>query len=145
MNRIMKSGDAYVPLGYFLERDKPEISAVMFSVFSNVATSGKVAALITEPDSSLTPYFTVARMNGRGETVVEKRIPKSRYTEGLLDGLHVFHNPRADYHFSQETFDFEGVAQWGLHLRTRVPFRVGTPTILLHRGSLTPVRKRRRP
>jgi hypothetical protein len=50
-------------------------------------------------------------------------------SERLLDGIHVFLNPNADYQFSQEGFDLPGVVQWGCSRVERRPFRVGEPTI----------------
>jgi hypothetical protein len=126
-----KPTGAEVPLGYFVEPHMPEISAVMFS---NLATASKVAALrVQEPGERV--YFSIATMDGNGETVLKNKIPKDEYHESLLDGLHLFHNPKAHYHFPQERFEFEGVAQWGFDFGKGTPFRIGSPQILLRRIS----------
>lgn len=138
MTSVRKANGAEIPLGYFVQMLMPEISAV---ICSNVATAGKVAALSAE-DPNFESYFVgVDRMDGEGNRVMQERIPKAEHKEGLLDGLHVFHNPKASYHFPRECFEFDGIAQWGCEIATGTPFRTGSPEILLQRGSLLLRRK----
>jgi len=133
MPNIKKANGADVPLGYFVEPTMPEISAVMFS---NVATVAKVAALAKDDPNYRSYFVGVQRMDGKGDRVTQGRIPKAEHKESLLDGLHLFHNPKANYHFPRECFEHEGTAQWGCEIATRTPFRTGTPDILLQRASL---------
>jgi hypothetical protein len=115
----IKTNGASVPMGLFADAQCKEISAV---VFSAVASWGKIRALADNPaarsvyqtlhpsDSGLMPEYRVAK--------------KADYHEHLLDGLHVFHNPFAEYPLTSEALGHERIAQFipeGEELMTVAP------------------------
>ena len=78
------------------------ISAVMFS---NVATYGKVVALASDKESIRS--FVTARHGHK-----ELEIYVENYTESLLDGLFVLHNPTAPFPLEKQKFKEHGIAQF---------------------------------
>jgi hypothetical protein len=78
-------------MGYFVNGEMPEISAV---IFSNTATFGKVRALNNDPSLMI---FEHIRFNKKGLVAHHRVTLKSEYNETLLEGLHIYHNPLAKY------------------------------------------------
>ena len=93
-----------------------EISAV---VFSNVATFGKVRALSAGENERV--FFDTVRSDSSGLFPIEETVPLRDYSESLLDGLKVFHNPYAANPLSRHLFRDKGVAQFSCNLETGVP------------------------
>lgn len=95
-----------VPVGLFRSDVCKEISAV---VYSAVAGLGKVRALADSP-GQLSVYTTLHELSSAQTT--EVRIARKRdYSEHLLDGLHVLHNPFATHPLSVDVFKHPSVSQ----------------------------------
>jgi hypothetical protein len=89
---IVKDNGSQIPIGIFAGAEFAWLSAVMFS---SCATWGKVRALSADPNPNV--FFEALRSNENGINphLIEAR--KSAYTESLLDGLRVYHNPLATH------------------------------------------------
>ena len=96
---ISKPNGSEIPLGYFVKDMMNEISAV---IFSNTATFGKVRALSDDPGDI---FFESIRYNDSGLQPIHTLLPKNKYSESLFDGLHIFHNPFANYPIGWQYFD----------------------------------------
>lgn len=106
INSVIKDNGADIPLGIFNDSTHSHISAILYST---MATKGKVRALSSDPrDNS---EFHILRYNKYCELPDQQIIRKIFYTERLLDGLHVFHNPFADYPLDLNIFKSPGVNQ----------------------------------
>jgi hypothetical protein len=92
MESISKREGVEIDLGLFCGPACPEISAVMFNACANF---GKARALSADPERR--SFFTSFRQNIHGDTphVVQGRL--GEYSETLIDGLRIYHNPFA-YH-----------------------------------------------
>ena len=89
---ITKENGAEIPLGFFSENQMPEISAI---IFSNVATVGKVRAMVKDMDSR-DMIFMFSKYNKNGLHPIQKATKKEEYSEQLEDGLSIldlFNNP----------------------------------------------------
>ena len=106
---ITKPNGSQVPLGYFAEPVMPEVSAVLYS---NTATWGKVRALSADPDPHV--WFETQRRNNRALNASHTVQRRAEYSESLLDGLYVFHNPHALRPLDFELFRRSGVTQYWL-------------------------------
>jgi hypothetical protein len=116
VDAAIKSNGADVPMGLFLDDSNSEISAVIYSC---LATWGKIRALADNPEAH-TIYQTFHPAE-KGLIPVMRTAMKSEYTEHLLDGLHVFHNPFAARPLEVATLGHERLAQFvmkddGLHI-----------------------------
>lgn len=87
-----KNENVHINVGLFCEDHYPEVSAV---VYSSLATWGKVRALANNPHA-LTAYTTLHPNPGELFPVVRAAL-KRDYSEHLLDGLFVLHNPSAKH------------------------------------------------
>ncbi len=116
---VSKRAGVDVPVGLFCSDACKEISAV---VFSPIAGWGKMRALADSPDP-LSVYTTL-------HTSIDSLMPEVRhakkrdYSEHLLDGLHVLHNPFAEHPLPTDAFLHPRVSQdWigddGFHHRSR--------------------------
>lgn len=87
-----KSSGAEVPVGLFLDERHSEVSAV---IYSSLATWGKLRALADNP-AAQTIYQTY---HPGGDGLMPRIFTrmKHEYTEDLLDGLYVLHNPFAKH------------------------------------------------
>jgi hypothetical protein len=85
---VQKDNRSEVPLAVFGDEDFAWLSAV---VFSSCASWGKVRALSADPNPDI--LFEAARLNASGVTPHVVRAGKSEYSESLLDGLRIYHNP----------------------------------------------------
>lgn len=88
--RVFKDNGSPVHLGLFSSPAYSDISAV---IFSSCATLGKVRALSSDPNRGI--VFTAVRYNPDSVKPHIVKEPKQRYTENLLDGLRIYHNPFA--------------------------------------------------
>lgn len=87
-----KNENTDIDVGLFCDDSYPEVSAVIYSC---LATWGKVRALADNPDA-MTAYCTVhPRKNSIYPEI--RNTTKQNYTEHLLDGLYVLHNPFAKH------------------------------------------------
>ena len=114
LDHVQKDNGTEIPLGFFLDDRMPEISAV---IFSNVATYGKVVALANDKKSIR--GFVTAR---HGHTQLNQYFQD--YTETVLDGLFILHNPNARFPLETESFKQHGIAQIyhdGVHFVADIP------------------------
>ena len=106
LSAVQKENGAKVPVGIFNNESHKHISAV---IYSTLATKGKVRALSGDPSNN--SVFTALKYNPDGELPLQEKFQKNDYKEGLLDGLHVYHNPFAEKPLYREIFDKNGVNQ----------------------------------
>jgi hypothetical protein len=85
-----KNMTAEVPMGLFCDDSYADVSAV---IYSSLVTWGKVRALADNP-TARTIYTTFHPQAGTLKPTVRREI-KRDYSEHLLDGLYVLHNPFA--------------------------------------------------
>jgi hypothetical protein len=78
-------------------------------MFSSCATWGKVRALSSDPNHAI--LFEAVRYNPNGVHPHYVKAKKSQYTESLLDGLRVYHNPQATYKLDPGVFRHRDVFQ----------------------------------
>lgn len=128
---LEKPNGSKVPLGYFASKQMKEISAV---IFSNTATFGKVRALSKDPRNM---WFQVVRYNERGIKPRHEFLHKKNYSETLLDGLQIFHNPYADAPLDYEIFKQTGVTQCSFDVEERIPVADAIDGTLLQRTLIT--------
>lgn len=101
LGSVRKENKTEFPLGFFLDAGMAEVSAV---IFSNVATYSKVVALASDKDS--VNCFVTARHGHTGLNYYT-----DGYSESLLDGLFVLHNPHARFPLETQQLSAKGVAQ----------------------------------
>ena len=106
LNSITKDSGSPVFLGIF---DTDEFAWLSAVIFSSCASWGKVRALSSDPNPSV--FFTVLRYNSKGVAPHVIRASKSQYTESLLDGLRVYHNPAATHKLDMSVFRHPDVFQ----------------------------------
>jgi hypothetical protein len=106
LDSVTKGSGNPVPLGIFGTDRFAWLSAV---IFSSCASWGKVRALSSDPNPSV--YFTALRYNPTGITPHIIKARKSQYTESLLDGLRVYHNPSATHKLDVSIFRHTDVFQ----------------------------------
>lgn len=106
VSSLKNKNNADIRMGLFTNGDYSDISAV---IFNNCATIGKVSALSNQPDRTL---FSTLKYNPHSELpYIEKGIPKSKYQEGIFDGLIIYHNPYAKKPIDFRIFEHHKVAQ----------------------------------
>ncbi|CRM45595.1 hypothetical protein [Pseudomonas sp. 24 E 13] len=87
-----KTQNTHIDVGLFCDDSYPEISAV---IYSSLATWGKVRALADNP-RAMTAYTTLHPNHGSIMPIVRGAMKKD-YSENLMDGLFVLHNPFAKH------------------------------------------------
>lgn len=87
-----KSETVVVPMGLFCDDAYEDVSAVIYSA---LATWGKIRALADNPGART--VYTTFHTNEGSLLPEVRRTQKSDYTEDLLDGLYVLHNPFAKF------------------------------------------------
>ena len=90
----------------FAEEKFAWLSAV---VFSSCASWGKVRALSADPNPNI--FFESIRLNATSVIPHVVRTRKTQYSESLLDGLRVYHNPSATHKLGVATFRHPDVFQ----------------------------------
>jgi hypothetical protein len=103
---VAKDSGSPVGLGVFNDEDFKWLSAVMFS---SCATWGKVRALSADPNPNV--MFEAVTYNPNGVKPHIVRAKKANYTERLLDGLRVYHNPLATHPLHRAVFRHRDVFQ----------------------------------
>jgi hypothetical protein len=88
-----------VDLGVFKNDEFKWLSPVMFS---SCATWGKVRALSADPNPNI--IFEAVKYNPNGTQPHIVKAKKANYTERLLDGLRVYHNPLAAHPLDRAVF-----------------------------------------
>jgi hypothetical protein len=94
---VRKDSGEPVPMGLFCDASMSEISAI---IHSTAATWSKVRALGGDPDVMVTAIYENRRAGGQ---YIFKG-PNSAYTENILDGLRVYHNPQAAHPLMPDLF-----------------------------------------
>jgi hypothetical protein len=137
IDSVAKDNGSSVNVGVFKDEDFKYLSAV---VFSSCATWGKVRALSADPNPDV--MFEAVKYNPNGTKPHFVKAKKANYTERLLDGLRVYHNPLATHPLDPRVFRHSDVFQsyysearndWvyeskeGLLLFRRVDTRVSRP------------------
>lgn len=103
---VTKDNLSEVSVALFVREEFSWLSAVLFS---SCATWGKVRALSSDPNPSI--FFEALRLNSSGVVPHLVRAQKSQYSESLLDGLRVYHNPSATHKLNITTFRHTDVFQ----------------------------------
>lgn len=103
---VLKHEYASIDLGYFCSPEYSDVSAV---IFSSLATWGKVRAIADNPSAH--SVYTTYHPNPGSLLPIVKHTPKAAYSEHLLDGLCVLHNPFAASPLDPETLAHERLAQ----------------------------------
>lgn len=85
-----KNANTNIEVGLFCDDSHAEVSAV---VYSCLATWGKLRALADNPEAP--SVYTTLHPNPGSLTPVVRTARKRDYTEHLMDGLYVLHNPFA--------------------------------------------------
>jgi hypothetical protein len=106
LDSVAKDNGSEVGLGVFLDEEFKWLSAVMFS---SCATWGKVRALSSDPNPAI--LFEAQKYNPKGSRPHIIRAKKSQYTEHLLDGLRIYHNPQATHKLDPCIFRHRDVFQ----------------------------------
>jgi len=116
LTSVRKDNLSEVPLAVFGREEFSWLSAV---IFSSCASWGKVRALSSDPNPNI--FFEAVRLNTSGVMPHVVRAKKSAYSESLLDGLRVYHNPSATHKLDVKAFRHldvfqsyfsEGDAEW---------------------------------
>ncbi|KAA0228239.1 hypothetical protein FCG40_03120 [Fimbriimonadia bacterium ATM] len=102
--RELKRFDAPIDLGIFRDERAKEVSAVLCSA---LVTTSKCQALSPVPNPDL--FFFAVRFDSQGNSVFCGG-PKGSYVESLVDGLHLFINPHAEYPVDPQPFIEAGIA-----------------------------------
>jgi hypothetical protein len=101
-----KSETVDIPLGLFCDDKFADVSAV---IYSSLATWGKVRALANNPSEKT--VYTTYHPNDSSIIPAIRTTPKSAYTEHLLDGTYVLHNPSANHPIPIGVFSHQRVAE----------------------------------
>ncbi|WP_416050079.1 hypothetical protein [Cupriavidus basilensis] len=106
---VKKDSGAKIDLGIFLDDRLSHVSAVLFSC---VGTWGKAIAMSEKPRLG-----TIQSMWGVGEygQPTMRMMPIGVPSEGISDGIQIFHNPMAEFALPREVFRRQGVVQ---HFKT---------------------------
>ena len=138
VNAVAKNSSTDVDLGYFCDGNYDFVSAV---IYSPIANWGKIRALAVAPNAC-TIYDTLHR-NPNSLAPRFRRAKKRDYTEHLLDGLYIFHNPFARIPLDPTTFCHERVAQ--VVFEDRLTPRLIAPLDFLQVRMLYSLRQRKAP
>ena len=103
---VLKHENAPIDLGYFCSPEYSDVSAV---IFSSLATWGKVRAIANNPEAQ--SVYTSYHPNPGSLLPIVKHSTKAEYSEHLLDGLCVLHNPFAVAPLNPKTLAHERIAQ----------------------------------
>jgi hypothetical protein len=92
IENVLKDNGSTVDLGIFMKKEFGWLSAV---IFSSCAAWGKVRALSSDPNPNI--YFETVRYNSSETHPHYAKTKRPQYTEGLREGLRIYHNPQAEY------------------------------------------------
>lgn len=106
LTSVRKDNLSEVPLAVFGREEFTWLSAV---IFSSCASWGKVRALSNDPNPNI--LFEAVKLNASGVMSHVIRAGKSAYSESLLDGLRVYHNPSAKHKLDVNAFRHPDVFQ----------------------------------
>lgn len=106
VEQVINHNGSPIQLGLFNDPCYKEVSAV---VFSSTATWGKAIALSNDPNSG--SIFTALKLSTNGVRPHIEKKKKALYSEHLLDGLRVYHNPHAVVTLEPDVFRDKRVFQ----------------------------------
>jgi len=106
IERVLKHNGSPIDVGLFNSEITEGISAV---IYNSTATWGKVLALSNDPQSQ--SIFTAVSLNKGGVVPHKVSLPKASYSEHLIDGLRVYHNPHATHPLTPDIFRARRVFQ----------------------------------
>lgn len=92
----------------FTTDEYKDVSAV---IYSSLATWGKIRALADNPNA-MSVYHTCHLPKGDSIIPEVRNTIKAEYKEDIADGLHILHNPFAEYPLDANTFNHARVAQY---------------------------------
>lgn len=95
---VAKDSGEKLPLGLFCDASMAGISAV---IHSTASTWSKVLAMGSDPDVMIEAIYEDRVQGGQNVYIG----PNGRYTESILDGLRVYHNPHAINPLDPSLFD----------------------------------------
>lgn len=133
---VKKNNLAEVPMAVFGKEEFAWLSAV---VFSSCASWGKVRALSADPNPNT--FFTAVRLNRSGLAPHVVRARKTEYSESLLDGLRVYHNPAATHRLDVSAFRHPDVFQLYYSQIVEQWIHEQRDGLLLFRSVLTGIRR----
>ncbi|MFC6282572.1 hypothetical protein [Polaromonas aquatica] len=105
LSSVEKDNGATIEMGIFGNDDWAEVSAVLFSC---VATWGKTVAMSSVPKPGYVAASWGTDSSGRSEM---RRASIGVPSEGISDGVQIFHNPHANRPLSLDVFRRHGVVQ----------------------------------
>ncbi|EJV7635898.1 TPA: glycosaminoglycan attachment site [Vibrio cholerae] len=105
---VVKNENASIPLGLFTSDEYKDVSAV---IYSSLATWGKIRALADNPNA-MSVYHTCHLPKDNSIIPEVRHTIKAEYKEDIADGLHILHNPFAQYPLDVNTFNHARVAQY---------------------------------
>lgn len=106
LSQVFKENGSPIELGIFNTDEYKEISAV---IFNGCANWGKVRAISSDPNPNI--FFTALRLNISSDLPHVVQCTKQHYSENLLDGLRVYHNPYAAHPVDPALFRHPSVFQ----------------------------------
>jgi hypothetical protein len=106
LDSVKKDNLSDVSVGIYDDEKFAWLSAI---VFSSCASWGKVRALSADPNPNI--FFEAVRLNATGVIPHVVRATKTQYSESLLDGLRVYHNPSATHKLDVATLRHPDVFQ----------------------------------
>jgi hypothetical protein len=127
---VEKDSGERLPLGVFCDSSMSEISAV---IQSTAATWSKVRAMSGDPDVIITAIFE-NRAEG-GQAVFKG--PNQYYSESILDGLRVYHNPFATHPLDLSLFDRSEIFQATCRAPARLVNLSESRRLLANRTAMT--------
>ncbi|CAI3922965.1 hypothetical protein [Commensalibacter communis] len=106
LGTIKNKNGANIPLGLFCNDSCAWLSAI---IYNPCATWSKIIALSQDPSSIR--HFNVLSYNPNDINPHRKVVNQNNYSESLLDGLRVYHNPFATYPLDHGIFRHKDVYQ----------------------------------
>lgn len=103
---VSKSASTDLSIGYFTDAQYAHVSAVLYSPLAGM---GKLRALADNPN--LPAIFVTMHPNPDAIEPHVRQTKKADYSEHLLDGLYVIHNPHATNPLDTSAFNHHRVAQ----------------------------------
>lgn len=107
LGSVEKDNGSEIVLGLFNDNTFKHVSAIMHSCS---ATWGKLDALCPYQKGTSIIFQTLTATEPYGEPAYSAK-KKEEYSESLVDGLHIFHNPFAEYPLDPDVFRKQGVVQ----------------------------------
>ena len=130
LSHVKKDSGEILPLGLFLDSSMPEVSAV---IQSTGGTWSKVTAMSEDPDVIVTAIF---ENRAEGGQYIYKG-PNGQYSECILDGLRVYHNPHATCPLDPGLFDRPEIFQATCRAPARLVNMSDSRRLLVNRTAMS--------